>query len=796
MIAFKNKNYPISAVYLTDSYCLNAFEKEVSYLTSFDTDKLLSGFRETAGIDTKNKSRYPGWENMLIGGHCVGHYLSACVNAFQNPVCSKNNKEKLILIISELINGFDECQKKIGTGFLFGAVLTDKKNIELQFDNVEKNQTNIITQAWVPWYTMHKLFEGLIKAASMDSKSYGTIVLKAQSILSNLTKWIYNRISKWDKNTLKTVLSIEYGGMNDCLYEYYRLSGNKTALECAKIFDDENLFKTIAYSKKEQNILNGRHANTTIPKFTGALNRYVVTGEKRFFEYAKRFWKIVTSSHTYVTGGNSTWEHFGEDNKLYSKLSNCNCETCNSYNMLKLTNLLFMITGKKEYADWYEHTFINSILSSQNPESGMTTYFQPMATGFFKVYSTPFESFWCCTGTGMENFSKLTESFYYHNENEIIVNQYISSEIYILDKNLKICQKSSFPKEENSQFTFHGNYDGKIRFRIPEWTKGKLKIIINDKKYNYKKENGFAVVKHKFSNETKITVTIPMTIRAYNLPDKKDAYAFMYGPYVLSAELGTFDKQTATNGVNVQVPQKAIIDEKYVPSRTDVVTVKGISVNRFIKNIDQNLIKMKNQPQLKFKLLNTDSNLIYSIHYKQFEQRYGLYFRFLDERSSKKNQNDKESQCYINANKLDTVQPGYGQYENDELHNMIEYGEKSTGQTYRGTSRHANKNGSFSYRMIVDPDGTDLLIMMDPCDKGKSLCIKAGKNVIYKERVNLKNKGGFVKKIIPLDYDLLKKEIKTLNYEGKKVSVLELNFSGIDGEQSANLCEFIYTLKR
>ena len=177
------------------------------------------------------------------------------------------------------------------------------------------------------------------------------------------------------------------------------------------------MFEKVLNAKAGDNVLNDHHANTTIPKFMGALNRYIVYRDNDnvdvdiYLEYSKAFWDLVVSNHTYITGGNSEWEHFGEDNLLAAERTNCNNETCNSYNMLILTKKLFMITGDVKYADYYENTYLNSILSSQNPETGMTMYFQPMDSGYFKVFGERYNKFWCCVGSGMENFTKLGESF-------------------------------------------------------------------------------------------------------------------------------------------------------------------------------------------------------------------------------------------------------------------------------------------------------------------------------------------------------------------------------------------------
>ena len=441
------KSFSLDQVYLEDAYFVNALEKEVAYLTSLDANRLLAGFRETAGVDMRGAIRYDGWENMLIGGHTMGHYMTACVHAYESANVSQENKDKLYEILKALLDGMEECQKSLGSGFLFGAVLVDKNNVEKQFDNVEQGKANILTESWVPWYTMHKILEGLVSVMDMPESfaldaRRGELREQALIIGTHLGNWVFDRVSKWSEETRRTVLGIEYGGMNDVMYDLYLQTGVIHHQVAAHIFDQTQLFEEVLRAKTGDNVLNNRHANTTIPKFMGALKRYVVTGEEKYFEYAKAFWNLVSENHSYITGGNSEWEHFGEDNVLDEERTNCNCETCNAYNMLKMTKLLFTITGDVKYADWYENTFLNSILSSQNPESGMTTYFQPMASGYFKVYGEPYTRFWCCTGTGMENFTKLGESFYFAKDNLLVVNQYISSKLEWKEQNVIITQKS------------------------------------------------------------------------------------------------------------------------------------------------------------------------------------------------------------------------------------------------------------------------------------------------------------------------------------------------------------------
>lgn len=308
-------DYDLWNVAVTDSYLTNAEEKDIEYLLNLDADRLLAGFRETAGLDMKGKTRYGGgWEDALIGGHTMGHYLTAMAQAVaelpDNDTRKAQVEEKLNYIITEL----EKCQNQTGTGFIFGARILDENNIELQFDNVEKGLADITREAWVPWYTMHKVLAGLI-----DTYKY-TGNETALSVAKKLGDWVYARVLKWDTATQNKVLAIEYGGMNDCLYELYAVTGEDKYAEAAHKFDEESLFKLVA--SDSPNALNNKHANTTIPKFLGALNRYVTTNGKTvngetvnaedYLAYAEKFFDMVVDKHSYITGDNSEWEHFGD----------------------------------------------------------------------------------------------------------------------------------------------------------------------------------------------------------------------------------------------------------------------------------------------------------------------------------------------------------------------------------------------------------------------------------------------------------------------------------------------------
>lgn len=570
------------------------FELEIKYLLSLDEERLLRGFCDIAGINNESPL-YGGWETSAIQGHTMGHYLTALSQAY-----AASNSPELMKKINRILSVLSLCQNE-KSGYL--AAIPEEHYIKLESGNTEGT--------WVPWYSMHKILSGLIAAYKFTGSQ------KALDIASRLGDWVFSRVINWDAEMQKTVLNIEYGGMNDCLYELYDLTGNENHLVAAHCFDELPLFASL-YQKHD--ILDGKHANTTIPKFLGALKRYKVLGEGEEFylEAAANFWDTVVENHTYATGGNSEWEHFGKSGILDAERTECNCETCNTYNMLKLTRELFMLTGDVKYADYYENAFVNAILSSQNPETGMTTYFQPMATGFFKVYSSPFEHFWCCTGSGMESFTKLNDSVYFGNSNSIYVLRYTDATLSLEENGgfISLDMKYNDGLIPEVKIKVKGNSSKDLLLRIPHWSVKSPEITVNSKPVPAEESSGFIRLSDILADGNEICCRFFTEIKVHRLPDNKNSVAFSYGQYLLSAELGKNNMQTGITGVNVTVP---LADEK----ENGEICVNG-DVEAWLKHIKENLVPDGNK--LEFNLKNTDRELVFSPHYRKYESRYGIYF--------------------------------------------------------------------------------------------------------------------------------------------------------------------------
>ncbi len=651
--------FELDKVQILDNYYLSAQKSDIAFLKKMDTARLLAGFRTTAGIDTKGVRPYGGWEDSLLGGHCVGHYLTALAQAVK-VTGDKELKEKS----QTLIAGLEECQKKLGTGFLFGAKVEDKEDVEKQFDILEGKKKG---ETWVPWYNMHKVLAGLVDTYKYTGNETALLVAE------KLGDWIYERVSKWDLKTNQKVLETEYGGMNDCLYELYSYSHNKHHLEAAQKFDEKALFLMAA--KGEKNCLDGKHANTQIPKFIGAIKRYNVLkqlGEAKqedeaYLADAEKFFEMVVKRHSFITGGISVMEHFRKDYHLDEIRTQTNCESCCAHNMLKLAKELFKATRKKEYADYYETTLRNAIMGAVKTESGAASYFTPMATGYYKTFGEedPEKNmFWCCTGSGMENFTKLGDSIYFRANDTLLVNQYVASKVTWEEKNLVLTQKSDVTKSEEISFVLNALHDKEISdvaiaLRIPDWMHGEATIYVNGaEKMTAAGNSEYVLLERNWGDGDVIMAKYPMSVESVGLLDQDAVFAFRYGPTVLAAKLGKEKMGEATwAGIDLTAPLYKVVGNEYrkdtiaygEPKTTELLdnetlTIqKETSVNEFVSHIEHYLVRDTESETLSFHLKGTDADTTFEngLQFVPFntlnDERYGIYWYF----DTKKN-NDKE----------------------------------------------------------------------------------------------------------------------------------------------------------
>lgn len=817
--AYTEEQFALDEVLVTDAYYRGAQEADIAFLKKFDNDRLIAGFRENAGLQA-NAMRYNGWENGLLAGHSAGHYLSAAAQAVQ-----ATGDEDLAVKLEEIISGLKECQEAAGSfggskeGFLFGANVQDASNVEKQFDIVQGDAEG---NTWVPWYNTHKLLQGLV-----DTYKY-TGNAEALEVASNLGDWAYNRVSKWTPEQQRRACGVEYGGMNDCLYELYKYTHKAEHKEAAHKFDEPDLYQVILSGKEDT--LKGRHSNTTIPKFVGALNRYVAlkevedVEESDYLEYAEKFWSLVVEKHAFITGGTSDMEHFRADSALDDIRTQCNCESCCAHNMLKLSKELFKVTGKKKYADYYERTLRNAILGAVNGQ-GAFTYFTPMATGYYKMFGTSDPAtnmFWCCTGTGMENYTKLGDSIYFKAGNSLTVNQYVASEVVWEEKNMKLVQDSDVTASDKAELTVSlmggaSAAEAAIRLRIPDWSVGGLTVKVNGEAAGAAAEDNYIVLNRVWKDGDKIEVEYPMEVVAYGLPDNSFVYAFQYGPTVLAAKLGTEEWNDAVGaGVNLTAPAYKVVGSEKVRLEvaygktikqvlgTETLAIKGTeSTKEFMKNINSHMVKTEGK--LEFHIRGTDAEEVFGgegLTFVPFNtlntERYGIYWYFesAEDSSEEKILAEKEEGRFAEA-VVDSIQPGYGQYENDAVHQMEESNtEFETGVSGLGSTRRAKAGGYFSYNMKVDKNTSNsLLCQFAKEDAGKTVKITVGSTVFNYTVENVTGEEAFFKKYFEIPDEEIKKA-QAITVGPERFDVVKVKFeSGSATEASARIVNGLFMMR-
>ena len=404
-VELKAKPFDIKHVRLLDGPFKQAMNRTRKYLHEIDSDRLLHTWRLNAGLPSK-AAPLGGWEkpSCELRGHTMGHYLSACALMYASTG-DRKLKAKADAIVAELAR----CQKALGESGYLSAFP------ESFVERAEKCR-----RVWAPFYTLHKVFAGLQDMYVHCGNE------QALEVVEKMAGWLKGRLDKMDRAAMQRMLnSTEQGGMNETLANLYSITGKKDYLSMARRFDQDRYVEPLA---KAQDRLKGEHVNSFVPNMIGTARQHELTGSARDRRIVEYFWNQVTGARSYCTGGTSNHEHWRSDpHKLADQLSDCTQETCCTYNMLKLTRHLLCWHGLAKYGDYYERALWNSILATQNPQSGMMMYFVPLAPGRWKMYNVPNDAFWCCTGTGLENHAKYGDSIYFHDDDSLLVSQFIAS---------------------------------------------------------------------------------------------------------------------------------------------------------------------------------------------------------------------------------------------------------------------------------------------------------------------------------------------------------------------------------
>jgi uncharacterized protein len=660
------EEFRLEDVRLLDGPFKNAMMRDAAYLLRLDPDRLLSKFRKEAGLEPKAEA-YGGWEGMTIAGHSLGHYLSACALMFASTG-DVRFRDRVNYIVDEL----QTCQRANGNGYV--AAIPNGKKI---FQEISAGDIRVqpfdLNGGWVPWYTLHKLFAGLLDAHRYVQNT------KALNIAVKLADWAGSTVANLSEEQFQHMLGCEHGGMNEVLAELYARTGNEKYLRLSRRFHHKAVLDPLA---RGEDRLQGLHANTQIPKLIGLARRYELTGDLADKTAAEFFWERVVHHHTYVNGGNSDGERFGAPDKLNDRLSENTSETCNTYNMLKLTRHLFEWRAAVEYADYYERALYNHILASQDPDDGMVCYYIPLKAGSQKEYSKPFDSFWCCVGTGMENHAKYGEAIYFHSAETLWVNLFIPSELSWREKGLTLRQETRYPETDNVSFTVKAArpVDFALRLRYPGWATSAVVKVNGLAQSVNAKPGSFIEIKRRWKTGDHVELTLPMSLRLEAMPDNPRRVAIFYGPTLLAGELGPEEQDSGISLMPALITNENEPSKWMKPVVDRPVTFRTASVGR---PADVTLYPF------------------YAMHHK----RYAVYWDRLTAEEWVQREATYRAELErlkrLEALTIDFVQPG--ETEVERSHNM--QGERTeTGEHSGRKWRHARDGGWLSFDLNVSPD--------------------------------------------------------------------------------------------
>lgn len=561
-------HFDLSEVTLLDSPFKTAMDLNIKTLLAYDADRLLTPFIRQAGLTT---GPYAGWatqhpiftnwgdDSFDLSGHVGGHYLTALALAY--AACHDAAiKAQVKARLDHMLAVLDDCQKafdndKTGLyGYLGGQPLNgDWQKMFAGDISAFRNH-----RGWVPFYCEHKVLAGLRDAYLYAGSE------EARTMFRKLCDWSVNVVAKLSDATMQSVLDTEHGGMNEVLADAYTLFGDAKYLEAAEKYSHKTMVSGMQTVSKT--FLDGKHANTQVPKYIGFERVYEDDATQgAYARAAENFWTDVARNRTVCIGGNSVSEHFlaaANSNRYIDELDGP--ESCNSNNMLKLSELLADRTHDARYADFYEYTMLNHIISTQDPTTGGYVYFTTLRPQGYRVYSQVNKGMWCCVGTGMENHSKYGHFIYSHDADSVLyVNLFTASKLD--NGTFAVTQQTRYPYAQTSQITIDKGGRYTLAVRHPAWAADGYAIMVNGEPQSVAVTPGtasYARVSRQWKAGDVVTITLPMTLRYEACPNYTDYIAFAYGPVLLGAQTTACDQADAdTTGLSVEALQNEYAGE-------------------------------------------------------------------------------------------------------------------------------------------------------------------------------------------------------------------------------------------
>lgn len=721
---------PLHDVTLLPSPFLHAQNTNKDYLMSLDVEKLLAPFRREAGLPFKET--YGNWESTGLDGHMGGHYVSALALMYASTR-DKAVLERLDYVIAEL----KKCQDKIGSGYIGG--IPDSKKMwdeiakgDIRADNFSTNER------WVPWYNLHKIYAGL-----RDAYLYADSA-DAKKMLVKLSDWTIELTKKLSPEQMQTMLRTEHGGMNEIFVDVAEITGDKKYLKLAEAFSHQAILQPL---EKSQDQLTGLHANTQIPKVIGFKRYADATNNPEWNRAAEFFWQTVIDKRTVAIGGNSVKEHFHNTHDFSPMVNEVEGpETCNTYNMLKLTELLYlssaepsapqMTAPQTKYVDYYERALYNHILGSQNPTTGGFVYFTPMRPNHYRIYSQVHEGMWCCVGSGLESHSKYAEFIYARHKKakqhpDVFINLFIPSKIQWKEQGVSLTQTTLFPDDAATQIVIDKSARFNLHLRYPNWVEqGRLELRINGKKVEVNQlPGGYIALERRWKKGDKVELTLPMHTELEKMPDGSNYYAILHGPIVLAAKTQPFANEQlnyfADDSRMGHIAHGKMCPLEVAPfllgnSREFIQQLKPVAGKPLTFNAS-GLINGQNLQQIEL-----------IPFFRLHESRYAIYWPYTAaadlEQARAKAAADEQARIALQAKTIDQVAPGEQQPESDHFYK----GEQSETGIYNG--RHwRHTRAWFSYDLNdKQQEAKTLQITYAGIDSGRRFAIQLNGVVIAK----------------------------------------------------------------
>jgi uncharacterized protein len=590
--------FPLAAVRLRPGAALEALEINRRFLMGLDSERLLHMFRLTAGLPSSAEP-LGGWEapDNELRGHFTGHYLSACaLLAAQTGDAAVRERGR------QVAAALASCQAAIGTGYL-SAFPVDL------FDRLRAGQP-----AWAPFYTLHKIMAGLLDTHTLsgDAQALDTVL--------GMARWTERWVQPLDEAAMAQVLEREYGGMNELLYNLAAVSGDPRWRRLAHRFDRPRLLLPLAAGRDE---LEGLHANTTIPQVIGAARGFELTGRPELRRAPETFWQTVTQHRAYCTGGTSNGESWNAPpGVLAHELSGYTEESCVTYNMQKLTRLLFTWSADVRLADYYERALYNGILGVQHPTDGSKLYYLPLESGYWKLFGTPLHDFWCCTGSMAEAFAKLGDSIYFHDEAGLYVNLFLASELVWAERGLRLVLDTQFPQEDTMRLTLHSVSPQRlcVRVRVPYWTAGASAQLNGQRLPIGAIRAGYLEVERRWHDGDVLAVRLPMHLHLAPMPDDASLQAVMYGPLVLAARMGTSGLDAATLRAEPTRPRR-VPEYRASAIAAPPISAPAVDPASWLEPLPDRRLAFRTKGQAQRMTLEPLSGI--------FEERYAVYWKVL-----------------------------------------------------------------------------------------------------------------------------------------------------------------------